>query len=364
MGQKTTEWFVAKAKSIYGDKFDYSKSKYIFSSIPIEIVCKIHGSFWQRSGEHFLGRGCPICNRRLTLEKFVEKANCFHQNKYDYSLIKEESILGNMLLMIKCPEHGAFQQKAKDHITRNGCKICGKLKSAESRRKTTEQFIAKSNEIHGNKYDYSKVVYISSTRKVEITCLSHGSFWQTPANHAHKTGQQGCPNCAGNIRLTTGQFVEKAKTVHGDEYDYCLVQYVDSKTKLTVICKKHGKFNVLSSNHLKGQKCPKCTHRVSSGEIAWLDSLNVPKECRQKVLVMNSGRKYEVDAYNPETNTVFEFYGDYWHGNPARFHKDGWNERTKNTFGQLYQKTLDKENDLKANGFVVVTIWEKDFLQR
>lgn len=361
--QKTTEWFVAKAKSIYGDKFDYSKSVYTFSSIPIEIGCKIHGSFWQRANEHYKGQGCPVCNRRWTIQEFVEKANRCHAEKYDYSSIKDTSIIGDMYLTIICNTHGRFQQKAKDHVRNRGCNLCGRQSAIKSSKKTLDEFIDQAKTIHGNTYDYSKVIYTTSDSKVEIVCSKHGSFWQTPANHTHKTLQQGCPVCAGNVRLTTEQFIERAKSIHKDEYDYSLANYIDSKTKITVICKKHGEYNVLPSNHFKGQKCPKCKFRISKTETAWLDTLNIPKEYRQKSLLMSSGKRYEVDAYDPRTNTVYEFNGDFWHGNPNMFDKDGWNERANSTFGELYQKTLEKEKELKLNNFTVVSIWEEDFIQ-
>jgi len=359
--QKTTEWFIAKAKSIYGDKFDYSKSVYSFSSIPIEIICKIHGSFWQRSDEHFKGNGCPICNRRWTLESFIEKSNVIHDGKYDYSKIIESSFLGETKLTITCKTHGPFQQKAKDHIRNRGCNLCGRDRMKESQRLTHADFINKSKEIHGNQYDYSKAIYTKTTEKTEIICFIHGSFWQTPSNHMHKILQQGCPTCAGNIRLTTNQFIQKANDVHGNEYDYTLAEYIDSKTKIIVVCKKHGEFHVIPSNHFKGKKCPKCKFRVSKPETAWLDSLKIPKDCRQKTLLMNSGKRYEVDAYNPETNTVYEFNGDYWHGNPAKFDGNAWNHRNHCTFGELYQKTLTKERELILNNYNVISIWENDF---
>jgi hypothetical protein len=361
--QKTTEWFAAKAKSIYGDKFDYSKSVYTFSSIPIEIGCKIHGSFWQRSDAHFKGVGCPICNKRIGLETFLERARMIHGDKYDYSKVVIDGIEKSLVNII-CPTHGEFTQRAKDHINKkHGCQICGKLKSSKSKLKTVEKFIAQAKKIHDNTYDYSKVIYTTNNNKVEIVCSKHGSFWQTPANHIHKTLHQGCPACAGNIRLTTEQFIERAKTIHKDEYDYSLASYVDSKTKITVICKKHGEFPVLPSNHFKGKKCPKCKFRISKPETAWLDSLNIPKEYRQKALLMSSGKRYDVDAYDPRTNTVYEFNGDYWHGNPNMFDKDVWNERANSTFGELYQKTLEKENELRANNFTVISIWEEEFLK-
>lgn len=360
---KTTEWFIKKAKSIYGDKFDYSKSKYTFSSIPIEIICKIHGSFWQRSVDHFKGTGCPICNRRWTLQDFIKKSIKVHGKKYDYSLIKEESIIGQMILSITCKTHGPFQQKAKDHLRERGCNLCGRENMAKLRRLDKEKFLTRAKQIHGDLYDYSKVLYQNSAEKIEIICKTHGSFWQAPSNHLHKTLKQGCPKCAGNIQLTTEDFIKRAKEVHGDLYDYSKSIYLDSKSKVTINCKTHGSFYSIPSNHFKGQKCPKCKYRVSKPEIKWLDSLNIPKQYRQKYLTMNSGKRYEVDAFDPTTNTVYEFYGDYWHGNPNKFDPMEINERTKSTFGSLLKKTLDKELEIKENGYTVISIWEQDFLK-
>jgi hypothetical protein len=329
---KTTEWFIKKAKSIYGDKFDYSKSSYTFSRVPIEIICRIHGSFFQRSNEHFKGAGCPICNRRWTLQEFIKKSIKIHGNIYDYSMIKEESVVGKMNLPIICKIHGLFQQKVKDHMHKHGCTLCGKEKVIKLIRLDKDEFIAKAKLIHGDKYDYSKVLYRKTTEKVEIVCKTHGSFWQTPANHFHKILKQGCPKCAGNVQLSTDEFIKRAKEIHGNRYDYSKSEYLDSKTKITIKCIIHGNFYSNSSNHFKGKGCPKCKHRISKPEIKWLDNLNIPKEYRQKCLIMKSGKRYEVDAFNPVTNTVYEFYGDYWHGNPNKFDLMEMNKKSKMYF--------------------------------
>jgi G:T-mismatch repair DNA endonuclease (very short patch repair protein) len=112
---------------------------------------------------------------------------------------------------------------------------------------------------------------------------------------------------------------------------------------------------------MAGKHCPKCTHRVSKGETKWLDLLGVPPEFRQKTLHMSSGTYYTVDAYDPTTNTVYEFHGDYWHGNPERFDPLELNERAGCTFGELYNRTVAKETTLKNDGYNVVVMWEKDF---
>lgn len=121
-----TEIFIERAKQKHGDTYDYSKVKYIDSTTKVEIICPIHGSFWQAPAKHIYGRRCPYC----------------------------------------------FGTK----------------------RKTTEEFIKEAQEIHGNKYDYSKTIYGKSNKDpVEIICPIHGSFWQTPVHHINS--KCGCPKC-------------------------------------------------------------------------------------------------------------------------------------------------------------------------
>lgn len=127
---------------------------------------------------------------------------------------------------------------------------------------TTEQFIEKAKKVHGNKYDYSKVQYINSSTKVEIICPKHGSFWQSPNNHLSKA--RGCPECNGGVTLTKEKFVEKAQLVHNNKYDYSQVNYINSQTKVTIICPIHGEFEQLPSNHLQGKGCPNCKGGVKS----------------------------------------------------------------------------------------------------
>lgn len=123
------------------------------------------------------------------------------------------------------------------------------------KKSNTKDFIEKSIKVHGNKYDYSKVVYVNNSTKVEIICPEHGSFWQLPAGHLR--GSE-CLKCfIKKERLTTEQFISKAKQKYGDKYDYSKVNYVDGKTKICIICPKHGEFWQLPFNHLR-QNCPKC----------------------------------------------------------------------------------------------------------
>lgn len=126
---------------------------------------------------------------------------------------------------------------------------------------TTQDFIERARELHGDKYDYSKVEYKSAKEKVCIICPEHGEFWQTPTSHLNKKHPAGCPLCNGGRKLTTEEFIQKAKEIHGDRYDYSKTEYIDNKTKVCIICKKHGEFWQLPNNHIhKTNKrgCPKC----------------------------------------------------------------------------------------------------------
>jgi len=129
-----------------------------------------------------------------------------------------------------------------------------------NKRITKEDFSKKANLIQGDKYDYSLVVYKNSYSKIKILCKEHGEFEQTPKNHLKG---QGCPKCGiikKNLsnRKNTSWFINKAKQIHSEKYDYSLVDYVISKTKIKIICKEHGEFEQIANDHLNGYGCPKC----------------------------------------------------------------------------------------------------------
>ena len=127
----------------------------------------------------------------------------------------------------------------------------------------SKEFISKAKDLHGDKYDYSKVNYVNCSTKVCIICPKHGDFWTNPNNFIYRKTE--CPECAKEQQkarqsMTTKEFVEKAKKVHGDRYDYSKVNYVNSKTKICIICQKHGEFWQTPSHHLQGCNCPKCAN--------------------------------------------------------------------------------------------------------
>jgi very-short-patch-repair endonuclease len=123
-----------------------------------------------------------------------------------------------------------------------------------------EEFIKKAKEIHGNKYDYSKVNYMNNKKKVIIKCSIHGDFNKSPNMHLNN---QGCPICgkiskSKNKTLTTKKFIEKAKEIHGDKYDYSLVKYKSYEEEVIIKCSLHGEFKQKPHSHILGSGCKKC----------------------------------------------------------------------------------------------------------
>lgn len=190
-------------------------------------------------------------NRDILLKKFLDKCNKIHCDKYDYSLV--DYFNNNTKVKIVCKIHGTFEQTPGNHINKKqGCPSCGGVKKMN-----TEEFILKSKLIHGDKYDYSFVKYSNNKTKVKIICKEHGEFLQKPNNHLNG---QNCMRCVNpNVKLETKDFIIKSKERFGDYYDYSKVEYKNNKTKVKLICPKHGEFEQKPNNHfIQKIPCKKC----------------------------------------------------------------------------------------------------------
>lgn len=223
--KKTKDNFIKNAINIHGNKYDYSKVEYVNNNTKVCIVChekdengNEHGEFWQTPHNHLKGERCPICSKKIkrpkkfTTKSFIEEAKKIHGDKYDYS--KVEYIGAIKKVCIICPKHGEFWQSPYSHINGSGCQMCSKEKNGFSQRKTTEDFIKQSKEIHGDKYDYSKVEYKTAKNKVCIICPKHGEFWQSPYRH---TSGSGCPKCVHHISKGENDIFEYVKSLLVDK---------------------------------------------------------------------------------------------------------------------------------------------------
>lgn len=301
----TTEQYVQKSISKFGDKFCYLKTKYVRKEIDVVITCPVHGDFVTNPPQHLIFKhGCAKCDyeipRQIKYRKLLEKAKKVHGDKYDYSKV----IVGNASdkMEIGCPAHGYFWQSLYDHAEKgNGCASC----SRASDRLSLSDFISKSRAVHGDKYDYSKVEYETNASMIRITCSKHGEFVQRASSHL--AGCK-CKKCfQEESRLTTEQFITNAKRIHGDTYDYSKVKYRDNKHKVEIVCSKHGSFWQKPNTHTSsGTGCQLC--QESKGEKAvevFLKKYGIVhiREYRIKPYL------FRYDFYLPEFNIYIEFNG-------------------------------------------------------
>ncbi len=314
--RSTVEEFIAKAHETHGEKYDYSQVVYNNNRTKVCIICPEHGEFWQTPDKHTMGHKCPSCSilevhatQRNTLEGFITKAREIHGEKYDYSKVEYK---GNKVkVCITCPEHGDFWQVPNSHLSKRGCPVCGRLSTSNGLRMTGSSFILKARKVHGDKYDYSKVEYISSQTKVKIICPEHGVFEQIPAMHLFENG---CPKC-GIIKAhpfkSTNEFIEDAKRIHGDKYGYSKTEYISVFKPVVITCLKHGDFNQTPNSHLHGHGCPRCSHHISKGEQEMMDWIKqyFPDACHATGILAGK----DIDIYIPSKKFGIEYNGIYFH---------------------------------------------------
>jgi hypothetical protein len=263
--------------------------------------------------------------RSLTHNEFIEKANDIHNSKYDYS--KTIYLNHKSKIEIVCPIHGVFTQVANYHLSGRGCIKCGMREKI-----TKEDFIRRARIEHGEIYDYSLVEYINIKTKVKIICPEHGIFEQTPDNHLRgniyklKKKGNGCPDCRKKFNLTNFEFISSAKKIHGEKYIYDEVVYKNYKTKVKIICKKHGPFEQSPINHITGScGCPKCFSSKSEIIIEkFLKENNVSYKTQYTFSDLKSKDKLKFDFCIFKNDKLFfliEFNGIQHYEFRKRFHK-------------------------------------------
>lgn len=260
--------------------------------------------------------------KRMSKQEFIDIASDLHKNKYDYSEV--DYINSQTKVKIKCPIHGYFFQIPASHIlnrTGRGCNQCAKKERGLKYRLTTEQFIEKAKQVHGDRYDYSKVNYIGTGNYVTIICHDHGEFFQTP--HSHIGQKSGCPKCKSEKHsilntMDKDTFIRKSIEKNGNIYDYSKVDYINSETKVSIICHKigqdkkpHGEFKVTPNNHMsKKSGCPICQESKGERLISKiLSEKNIIFERQKQFEGCRFIRKLKFDFYIPHLNLLIEYDG-------------------------------------------------------
>lgn len=328
MRTKTTQQFIEEAIEIHGDKYDYSLVEYVNNNTYVKIICKIHGEWEQIPKSHLKNYGCYQCGReglRTSLENFISRSIEIHGDKYDYSLVVYKN--SETKIKIICKVHGEFEQKPRQHLVGNGCKKCAN----ENSFKTNQQFIAEAIEIHGDKYDYSLVDYIGCFDLIKIICRTHGEFEQTPSHHLSGSG---CKKCMlDKQRKSLDEFMIQATSIHGDKYDYSLVKFSTVKDSVKIICHKHGEFEQSVDQHINSKSgCPKCGK----------ESVTKSKEQFIKDAIKIHGDKYDyslVEYINNQTyiTIICKMHGEFKQSPNSHLQRSGCPFCVNKTEGKIKQ---------------------------
>ena len=272
-------------------------------------------------------------SKKLTTQKFIEKSFEIHGDKYDYS--KTKYINAKTKVIIICSEHGEFEQIPNNHLSGAGCPECAKINFKKIRSYNSDKFKEKGNIVHNGKYDYSKVNYVDSKTKVIIICSEHGEFEQRPDVHLFGQGCPECAKITiknKQIHISNEEFAEKAFLVHGDKYSYELVDYINAKTNVTIICSEHGRFEQTPNNHLAGTGCPECA-LLSTSSKGEEEIYNYLKQLIPDLNISRNNRDIlkgkELDLYLPDYNLAIEFNGLHWHSEIFRednYHQEKYKE--------------------------------------
>jgi hypothetical protein len=297
---------------------------------------------------------------KLTQEEFILRSNNVHDEFYDYSLVVYQNTSSKVKII--CPIHGVFEQRPNGHLLGKGCDLCARKTRGRSKSYSQDEILHEFKRVHGDKFDYSKVIYFRKHDLVTIGCPEHGYFQMSPYCHLKSvSGCRACSRAALSRKYLTPreELINRCHQAHGNRYGYSLFpDDVGTKTKVPIICPIHGVFYQELKSHLNGCHCPRCRgHMTSSMSKEWLDSLGVPV----REFTIGGDRKFVADGYDPLTNTIYEFHGDYWHGNPLIYESSKIHPTRGMTFGEIYNLSLERDNYIRSHGFSLVIMWESDW---
>lgn len=360
----TQEEMIEKFISFHPE-YSYQKTVYVRTHEKVVITCNKHGDFLITPHNFFQGQRCPKCgiekrakSQSLGTEEFIRRAKLMHP-EYDYNEVK---YLNNLTkVKIYCKKHGLFYITPGSFLAGSICAKCANENSAEKQKMSKEKFISRVKCIFPN-YDYSKVNYVNNHTKVTVICPSHGEIQLIPANMLLGMGCRRCgiERAANSQRLTLNEFIERAVKMHPD-YDYSKVHYINSDTKVSVICKKHGEFQIIPYSLLKGSGCPVCNDSLGETLIrSWLEDhgFHLNSDNSEKIFYRQKTfsdlidiRELSYDFFIPSKNLLIEFNGEQHYHPVEIFQRKGENSFKK----QKYHDSLKYEY-AKNNNFCLLII--------
>jgi len=296
-------------------------------------------------------------SRKNTLIDFINKSNVKHNNYFIYEKV---SYVNNKIpVIIICPKHGEFIIRPDSHLHGQGCKKCGIDKRSILSVISIDVTLKRLYNIHKHSFIYC-VDGNNIKREDSITAkCSICNFIFSRKLDTFLIKSVGCPSCNGCIDHNTDTFKIKAISIHKMLYDYKLVNYIDTYIPVKIICNMCNHiFDQRPNDHFDGHGCPYCIRRISKPELLFLEYCKIPNDVNHRQV--NILRK-KVDGYDPTTNTIYEFLGDYWHGNPSKYPNNNIHPVVKITYRELYNRTVNRMSYLYKNGYNIKYVWETEW---
>ena len=260
----TTEEFINKAQAVHGNRYDYSKVEYVNNKTKVCIICPVHGDFWQKPSHHLGGHGCSKCATEINANKIRlwTKEKCY-----------EVASQHTDLYSFRTEAEAAYNASLKHNWLKDYTWLSYKIDISTPKKKrqtyTQDEIIERLRSMFGERYGYEKVVFKNMKTPITLIChekdangIEHGEFSMRPDNIF--SSHQECPKCYDDRRSQAQrkpveQFIEEATKVHGGLYEYHKVNYVNTNSKVCIVCPIHGDFWQTPSNHLRGKGCPYCS---------------------------------------------------------------------------------------------------------
>lgn len=256
---------------------------------------------------------------KITQQQFIDKSMNIHGSIYTYN--KTIYVNAHHPITVTCNIHGDFTVVPNKHISaKQGCPVCSDIAKKERKsKKSLGSFFTEATEVHGDKYDYSKVFFNIRSEKITIICKEkgHGEFNQVVSNHL---SGQGCPECAkiqNGLKKRTPEdvFFEDCKFIHMDNYDYSNTKYNGMYETITPLCKRHGEFTVLATKHYhRKQGCSVCSDQELKSKPVieiqnFLKTCDIMFEMEKKFDSCKNINHLPFDFYIPELNLLIEYDG-------------------------------------------------------
>lgn len=360
------EIFLSSSKKRFGEKYSFPNidKEYVNSHSKVTIICNDCGNtFKKTAADHItsVNGGCRFCAKKERKQYFTyeELQKLTKQNVKSFN----GEVDKNDLVICICQNHGEYKVKVDKLVKGAGfCKCCNNKDNEEDKKRKLEYAKQKLFEIYGDKFTIDFTNFKNLTSKIKFICNDCGYEFYRMVSPAINRRIKGCQKCHNkkhslNMMKSTDEYVNEAKELYGDKYDYSKVVYTGSANKILVKCNECGnEFEIEANSHLQGHGCPYHYTNKSHAEDEILEFIKSIYSGKVLTHCRNVLRKHnELDIYIPGKQIAIEYDGVFWHNElnkPMNYHLDKTNQ-CKDKDIHLIHIFEDEWNDSIKRG-----IWE------